>query len=45
MKLMPKLYFKNSTKFLIAKRGCFSFMLKNNAKAFLKLVDFRKCQK
>ncbi len=33
-------------KLLIIERGHFeNFMLKNNAKAFLEPVDFRKCQK
>jgi hypothetical protein len=31
---------------LIIRRGRFEiFLLKNNAKAFVELVDFRKCQK
>jgi len=32
-------------KFLIAQKGRFSFMFKNNARVFLQLVDFKKCQK
>lgn len=32
-------------KFLTIGRGCFKgFMFKNDAKAFIKRIDFRKCQ-
>jgi hypothetical protein len=31
-------------KFFIAGRGHFSFMFKNNARAFLEPVDFKRCR-
>jgi N-acetylglutamate synthase-like GNAT family acetyltransferase len=46
MKIGAQFVKEVSYKLLIAKKGHFekTFMLKNNARVFLQLVDFRKCE-